>query len=253
MKQPLSILSWNVNGLRSIYRNGGHTWLKESKADIICLQELKLQEKDFGVLSIKDCGYFNYADKKGYSGVAVFTEEKAYRCQTVFGLERFDQEGRFIELSFPGFTLINLYLPHGGRDKENLAYKLDVYKRLLNHLKKIKDKNVILIGDFNIAHQEIDLARPKQNKNNIMFTPEERAQIDKLLKFGVVDTFRMFHKDGGHYTWWPYFANARNRNLGWRIDYCFVSRSLAPVVKNAFILKDVRGSDHCPIGIKLAI
>ena len=167
------------------------------------------------------------------------------------GLERFDQEGRILKLKYPDFTLINLYTPHGGRQKENLDYKLKVYNRLLKYLQKFKDRNIILIGDFNIAHQEVDLARPKQNQNNIMFTQEERKRINQIIDLGFLDTFREFHKEGGHYTWWPYFVNARKRNLGWRIDYIFVSKKLVPKLRDAFILSEVMGSDHCPIGIEI--
>jgi len=185
--------------------------------------------------------------------VGVFSKKRPLEIKTKLGLKRFDSEGRFLELQYSEFTLANFYLPHGGRQKENLSYKLEVYQKLFQYLKKMKNKKLILIGDFNVAHEEIDLARPKQNKNNIMFTPKEREQIDKLLNLGFVDSFRKFHKEGGHYTWWPYFANTRQRNLGWRIDYTFVSKNLSSKIKNAFILPKVQGSDHCPIGIEIVI
>ena len=156
-----------------------------------------------------------------------------------------------MELKYPKFDLINLYLPHGGRSKENLDYKLECYELLLEYFKGIKNNNVIAIGDFNIAHKEIDLARPEQNRNNIMFTDEEREKINNIIDLGFVDSFRKFNQEGGHYTWWPYFANARKRNLGWRIDYAFVSKPLVPKLKNAFILGKVMGSDHCPVGIDI--
>lgn len=165
------------------------------------------------------------------------------------GLDRFDSEGRILQLEFPELVLINVYMPHGGRRKENMDYKLEAYSRLLQKLGKIKEKNVILIGDFNIAHTESDLARPKDNKNNTMFTPEERKQVDNLMEIGFVDTFRKFNNDNGHYTWWPYFANARARNLGWRLDYVFASMSMDKSLKDAFIFPEVMGSDHCPVGI----
>jgi len=250
----MKIISWNINGLRSVFKKNFADFVENGHADIICLQEIKTQKEIsqqnlFTPLAYQF--YANYALKKGYSGVAAFVKNKPLKIKKNLGLERFDTEGRMLYLEYPDFTLINLYVPHGGRQKENLAYKLEVYKKFLNYLRKVKNKNVILSGDFNVAHQEIDLARPKQNQNNIMFTPEERKQIDALIKLGFVDTFRKFHPDGGHYTWWPYMANARQRNLGWRIDYIFVSKALAPKLKNAFILKDIVGSDHCPIGIEI--
>jgi exodeoxyribonuclease-3 len=250
----LKILSWNINGIRAVYKKGFLDWLGNSRADIVCLQETKAQEDQlpFDLTRPKDYfSYFNSAKKKGYGGVAVYTKNKPLKVESRFGLKRFGQEGRFLKFKYPAFTLINLYLPHGGRGKENLDYKLKVYRRLISYLKRAKNKNLILIGDFNVAHQEIDLARPKENKNNIMFTPKERGQINRIIKLGYVDSFRKFHKRGGYYTWWAYIAQARERNLGWRIDYAFVSKPLVTKLKDAFILPKVKGSDHCPIGIKL--
>lgn len=250
----MKIISWNVNGLRSVYKKGFLDWLSETKADIICLQEIKIQKEQLSPDLISPSGYhsyFSFAEKKGYSGAAVYTKNKPLAAEKKMGTERFDSEGRILKLEYPSFTLFNLYFPHGGRQKENLGYKLEVYDCFLNHIKKIKNQEIILIGDFNIAHKDIDLARPKQNQKNIMFTPEERKKIDRIMGLGFIDSFRKFEKETGHYTWWPYFANARQRNLGWRIDYVFVSKVLAPKLKNAFIFKDVLGSDHCPIGIEI--
>jgi exodeoxyribonuclease III len=250
----MKIVSWNVNGLRSIYKKGFLKWFKTMEADIICLQETRVlqEELPLDLLKIKNYHlYLNEAEKKGYAGVAVYTKEKPIKVEFKLGMKKFDQEGRILKLEYADFILINLYLPHGGRSKENLDYKLEAYKHLLKYFQKIKDKKVILTGDFNIAHQEIDLARPEENKNNIMFTQEERYQIEKIIKLGFEDSFRMFNKEGGNYTWWPYFANARERNLGWRIDYMFVSGSLSQNVKNAFILEKTTGSDHCPIKIEI--
>ena len=163
-----------------------------------------------------------------------------------------DTEGRFLQLEFEEFFLINLYFPNAQRELKRLTYKEDFNQTLLKYTENLKKKKpVILCGDFNVAHQEIDLARPKQNQNNTMFTPEERKQIDKLVSLGFADTFRKFHKKGGCYTWWPYWRKARERNLGWRIDYAFTSKRLTPKVKKAFILSKVKGSDHCPIAIEL--
>lgn len=251
----MKIISWNVNGLRAVLKRGFLDWLKNSKAGIVCLQEIKLQEKTLPPELTNPAGYFsffNFAQKLGYSGVAVFSKQKPLTIEKKLGFGRFDEEGRILKLKYPDFTLIILYLPHGGRQKENLNYKLEVYRHLLDYLKKIKNQKVFLIGDFNIAHAELDLARPRENKNNIMFTLEERRQIDKIINLGFCDTFRKFHRDGGHYTWWPYFASARQRNLGWRIDYAFASRKLTPRLKDAFILPGVLGSDHCPVGIEMS-
>ncbi len=250
----MKIISWNVNGLRAVYKKNFLKWLTETDADIICLQEIKIQKDTLPSDLVRPKNYhsyFNFAVKKGYSGIAVYSKNKPLKVNYKLGVERFDKEGRSLRLKYPNFTLINLYFPHGGRQKENLEYKLEVYDYFLNYLKKTKGEKLILIGDFNIAHKEIDLARPKQNQKNIMFTPEERKQIDKIVELDFTDTFRKFHKEGGRYTWWPYFANARERNLGWRIDYSFISKTLNIKLKKAFIISGVLGSDHCPIGIEI--
>lgn len=249
----MKIISWNVNGLRAVYKRNFLDWFKSVDADIVCLQEIKLQKDNLPIDLINPenyYSYFNFAEKKGYSGVAVYSKQKPLKEEYKLGIKRFDSEGRMIKLEFLRFILINIYIPHGGRQKEKLDYKLEVYKYFFNYLKKIKNKKIILVGDFNIAHREIDLARPKQNQNNIMFTLEERKQIDKMIDFGFIDSFRKFNKEGGYYTWWPYFANARERNLGWRIDYAFVSKRLKLKLEDAFILEKVKGSDHCPVGIE---
>ena len=250
----MKILSWNVNGIRAVYKKGFLDWLKKSRADIVCLQETKAQKEQlpFDLTQPKNYhSYFNSAARKGYGGVAIYTKEKPSKIESNLGLKRFDQEGRLLKLQFPHFILINLYLPHGGRKKENYGYKLEVYEQLIKYLRKTRREKILLIGDFNIAHQEIDLARPKDNVKNIMFTPKERKQIDRIIKLGFIDSFRKFHEEGGHYTWWAYIRNCRERNIGWRIDYAFASKSLTPKLRKAFILPKVKGSDHCPIGIKL--
>jgi exodeoxyribonuclease-3 len=250
----MKIVSWNVNGLRSVYQNGFLIWLKETNAEIVCLQEIKAQEGQLPQELLKPQGYDSYfssARKKGYSGVTVYTKQKPFRVEKTTGLSRFDQEGRFLKLDYADFSLINIYLPHGGRRKENLTYKLQAYSTLINYLYKIRQQKIILIGDFNIAHQDLDLARPKQNQNNIMFTTQERQQIDTLINLGFIDSFRQFHHEGGHYTWFSYLHQAREQGLGWRIDYAFVSQKLKPLLAKASILSEVKGSDHCPIGIAL--
>lgn len=251
----MKIISWNVNGIRAVLRYGFMEWFKKTNPDILCLQEIKANPEQLPENLVKTKNYhsyFNPASKKGYSGVAVYVKEKPKAVKNKLGLKRFGQEGRFLELEFSDFVLINIYIPQGGRQKENMGYKLKVYDYLLSYLKKLNRKKLILLGDFNVAHQEIDLARPKQNQKNTMFTPEERKKLDKLIDLGFTDTFRALHKEGGHYTWWPYFApNARDRNLGWRIDYVFVSKNLDSKINKAFILPKVKGSDHAPVGIEL--
>lgn len=249
----MKVVSWNVNGLRSIYKKGFLKWLTSINADIVCLQEIKAQLSQIPQDLIRMNSYhsfFSSGIRKGHSGVAVYSREKPLKTEDQLGLARFDQEGRMIKLKYADFWLFNFYFPHGGRDKNQLDYKLSVYDCLLDYLENYKDQKVILIGDFNVAHEEIDLARPKQNHQNIMFTDEEREHLDRLISLGFVDSFRKFHREGGNYTWWPYHANARARNLGWRIDYVFVSKGLAPELKKAFILPEVKGSDHCPVGIE---
>lgn len=251
----MKILSWNINGLRAVYKKGFLEWLKKNKPEILCLQETKAQEEKLPAVLINPFGYFSYfnpALRPGYAGTAVYTREKPLKIETKIGFKRFDEEGRLIRLDYQDFTLINLYLVHGGRAKENLDYKLRVYQKLFEYLEAVKKEKVILLGDFNIAHQEIDLARPQENQNNIMFTPKEKKQIDQLLGLGFIDSFRMFNQRGGHYTWWPYYRQAKERNLGWRIDYVFVSDNLQKQLKQVFILPEVMfGSDHCPVGVEI--
>ncbi|MFA7243802.1 MAG: exodeoxyribonuclease III [Patescibacteria group bacterium] len=251
----MKIVSWNVNGIRSAGKQGFWDWFKKCDADAVCLQELKIDENAMNGIAKID-GYqafFNFAEKKGYSGVAIYLRNSFNAVAKKFslGLERFDNEGRYIELDLGDFILINIYIPHGGRQKENLKYKLNVYEKLFERLKELSSRKIILCGDFNIAHEEIDLARPKSNKNNIMFTPEERAIVDQVLNSGFTDTFRKFHDDGGHYTWWPWLKNCRDRNLGWRIDYIFASDNIQSKIRDGLIFEKILGSDHCPIGIKM--
>jgi exodeoxyribonuclease-3 len=254
----MKIYSWNVNGIRSAWDKGLKTFLETKKPDILCLQEVKANFDQFPSELIGDLfnqpEYIistNCANRPGYAGVTVFSKEKPNSINDILGHERFDSEGRMLELEFTDFILFNFYLPHGGRFKENLNYKLEVYDLILKKLANINDKKVILTGDFNIAHDERDLARPKQNLNNIMFTIDERRKLDKLESLGFVDTLRQFKFDNGHYTWFPYSNGAKERNLGWRIDYFFVTQNLKSNLKDAFICTDITGSDHVPVGIKI--
>ncbi len=249
----MKIVSWNVNGLRSVHKKGFLDFLKKEKADIICLQEIKIQEdqipSEIGAIKGYE-QYYNTGSRKGYAGVAVYSKARPVKVSTTLGMERFDNEGRFLRLDYDDFILIALYMPQGARDKRDMTYKLEAYDLLLGYLAKIRNRKVVVIGDLNIAHKEIDLARPKQNMKNTMFTPEERERLDALVALGFVDTFRMFNGENANYSWWPYFADARERNLGWRIDDVVVSKPFRERLKKAFILPGVMGSDHCPIGVE---
>ncbi|MCK5234252.1 MAG: exodeoxyribonuclease III [Candidatus Aenigmarchaeota archaeon] len=256
MPKTLRILSWNVNGIRSVNKKGFLDFLKEHSPDILCIQEIKSDKKDIPpelTSSFTYKTYWNPAEKRGYSGTAIFTKQKPLKVEYNLGIERFDKEGRSITVEYPDFILINLYFPHGGRNKENMPYKLETYRHFQKYTENNKEKPVILCGDFNIAHKEIDLERPKDNKDNTMFTNKERKCIDNITDAEFTDTFRLFNKESRNYTWWPYMKDLRKRNIGWRIDYIFVSKSLKTKVKDAFILKEVKGSDHCPIGMKIDI
>lgn len=250
----MKIISWNVNGIRSAAKKGFFEWLEKEDPDIVCLQEIKIGEDKltFEYLYPDNYeAYFNTAERPGYSGVAVFSKEKPVSLKKELGMQRFDSEGRMLQMEFHSFTLVNLYIPQGSRDKSNMGYKLKTYNNIHKYLGDRGTKNTIILGDFNVAHNEIDLARPKQNLNNTMFTFPERVQIDKLLAAGFIDSFRKFNSEGGNYSWWPYMYNARSKNIGWRIDYIFASSDLENKLKDAFILKDVVASDHCPIGIEI--
>ena len=252
----MKMLSWNVNGLRAIYQKNLMSWLNKNQADFYCLQEIKIDSTHMPA-ELKTLpnyyGYFNYAKKRGYSGVAIFTKYKPLKIFKKIGLTRFDQEGRFLRLDYPRFILFNVYLPQGDRSKKNIPYKLQVYDKLINYWRKLKTKPLIIIGDFNIAHQEIDLARPKNNQKNTMFTPAERQRITNLINCDFVDTYRQLHSKSRQFSWWPYAYQARQRNIGWRLDYCFVSQKITPKLNKAYMQNKILGSDHCPIGLEIKI
>ena len=250
----IRIITWNVCGWRSILRKGFVQQMLRFSPDIMCLQEIRTQKIELPLqLALLDYNIFaNYSTKRGFHGTAIITRLKPLSIVKSLGHERFDSEGRFIRLDFQYFTLINVYMPHGGRDKRDLKYKLEVYDILLRYLRNFR-RNTIIAGDFNIAHKPVDLARPEANRNNIMFTSNERKMLDRLVMLGFVDTFKLFNKHGGNYTWWPRAHNARKRNVGWRIDYIFVSENLRDHVKRALILPEIMGSDHCPVLIDVEI
>lgn len=253
----MKIYSWNVNGIRAVNKKGFADWIRTGNKDIVCLQETKAQENQLGfdLTHIEDFySHFASAERKGYSGVVTYTKEKPLEVQYGLGNDKFDQEGRTLITKFPNFTLFNIYFPNGKRSKERLKYKMEYYEFLLKYLKELKktEKNIIICGDVNTAHQEIDLARPKDNEKISGFLQIERDWIDKLLKAGFIDTFRHFYPEKkDQYSWWSMRTRARERNVGWRIDYFFISENLKKNLKNAEIHADVMGSDHCPISIDL--
>lgn len=249
----MKIISWNTNGVRSTIKNNDFAWLKNYNPDILALQEIKAYENqiiddlkglDFDEITI------NSAKKAGYSGVATLSKVK-----TNFSFSNFfeDDEGRVLEHKIGNIIFFNIYFPNGQKNNDRLKFKLKFYDKFLIYVKKLLNQNfdIIVCGDFNTAHQEIDLKNPKSNANTSGFLKIERDWIDKFIETGFVDTFRFIHGDMVKYSWWSYKFNARKNNTGWRIDYFFISRSLIPKLKDAFILDNIFGSDHCPIGIEL--
>ena len=257
MKQ-MKLVCWNVNGIRAVIKKGFFDWLRQESPDILCLQETKIQQDQLTADLKEMNGYhtcWNFPDKKGYSGVATLSKEKPLRVQNGFGLDEFDREGRMIVSEHPGFVLFNVYFPNGKMSDERLKYKMDFYEAFQECARQYRSRGhkLIICGDVNTAHREIDLARPKENEKNTGFLPDERAWIDRFLADGFIDTFRLMCDEPGHYSWWDYKTRARERNVGWRIDYFFVSEDLKKQVKNAWILSDVPGSDHCPVGLSVAL
>ncbi|MBN1211323.1 MAG: exodeoxyribonuclease III [candidate division Zixibacteria bacterium] len=254
----IKMLSWNVNGLRAIHKKGFLEWLAKTSPDILCLQETKAHPEQLPPELIAVDGYHTYyvsAERKGYSGVALYTREKTNRIKSGLSIERFDIEGRTLIAEYDKFILFNIYYPNGKASKERLQYKLDYYEAFLEYVVKLKKKrkNIVICGDVNTAHKAIDLARPKENEKVSGFLPEERAWMDRFFEHGFIDTFRLFNDQPEQYTWWDMKSRARDRNVGWRIDYFFVNEALEKNVKKAFILPEVPGSDHCPIGLEIEI
>ena len=256
--KKMRLLSWNVNGLRAAHRKGLLDWLLAERPDVLCLQETKANPDQLPPELKNVPGYHAYfcsARRKGYSGVALYSRVEPKKVDLGFGVERFDVEGRTIAADFGSFILLNVYFPNGGASEERLQYKLEFYEDFLDYLDGLRRrrKKVVVCGDVNTAHKEIDLARPRQNVNNTGFLPEERAWITKLIEHGFIDTFRMFNDGPGNYSWWDMKTRSRERNVGWRIDYFFVSKNLKKNLKSAVILPEVMGSDHCPVGIDLEV
>jgi len=256
----MKLLSWNVNGIRAVHKkNAILPLLNKEKPDIFCIQEIKAEQSQIPDELKNIEGYFLFVEsaknKKGYSGVALYTKEKPENIRNDFESKKFGDEGRIQIAKYKNFYLYNIYFPNGKQSAERLKYKLNFYEEFLKDVNKIKKQGgkIIICGDVNTAHKEIDLARPKENEDVSGFLPEEREFLDKFLECGYIDTFRMFNSEGGNYTWWDLKSGARARNVGWRIDYFYISENLKSKLKKAFILKDVMGSDHCPIGIIIDI
>jgi len=249
----MKLISWNVNGLRAIYKKGFMDVFESLDADIFCIQETKMQE---GQIELDLSGYYeyyNYAERKGYSGTGIFTKKKPINVKYGIGIEEHDKEGRVITLEFDNFYMVNCYTPNSGRELARLDYRMIWEEEFRKYLKELDIKKpVIICGDLNVAHTEIDLKNPKSNRKNAGFTDEERSKIDKLLKSGFTDTFRKIYPDKeGCYTWWSYMFNARANNAGWRIDYFLVSDRISKYIKDAYIYSEIMGSDHCPIGLEI--
>ncbi|KJJ84157.1 exodeoxyribonuclease III [Candidatus Omnitrophus magneticus] len=252
----MKIISWNVNGIRACARKGFLEWLNKESPDILCLQETKAFPEQLEKNILSPAGYVSYwnnPNRKGYAGVAVFTKREPAHVIKDFGDDVFDTEGRALILDYKKFLIINVYFPNGGTNESRLRYKLKFYDKFLSYLNSLGNRGIILCGDVNTAHKEIDLARPKENEYVSGFLPEERAWVDNLISYGYIDTFRFFNKDAGHYTWWDYKTYSRERNIGWRIDYFFINEELKQRLQSSFIMRDSIGSDHAPVGIEIAL
>lgn len=249
----MKLISWNVNGLRACMKKGFEEYFKEADADIFCVQETKLQE---GQIDFQPEGYecyWNYAEKKGYSGTAVFTKKKPLEVVYGIGIDEHDHEGRVITLEYEDFYFVTVYTPNSQSELARLPYRMQWEDAFRDYLKELDaHKPVIMTGDLNVAHQEIDLKNPKTNKKNAGFTQEERDKFTELLDAGFVDSFRYFYPDKtGAYSWWSYRFKAREKDAGWRIDYFVVSGRIKEQMKDALIYKEVMGSDHCPVGLEI--
>lgn len=254
----MKIVSWNVNGIRAAEKKGFIEYVLKEDADILCIQETKAHEEQLSEKLKNIDGYKAYfcsGEKKGYSGVAIYTKIEPKSVQIGLGDAKYDVEGRTLRMDFGKFVLDNSYYPNGGRGPERVKYKLEFYDDILAQWEALrkKGKKVIATGDFNTAHKEIDLARPKENSKVTGFLPEERAWLDKISEMGYVDIFRKFNQEAGQYTYWDQLTRARERNVGWRIDYFWVTPNVVPLVSDARLRMEVMGSDHCPIELYLNV
>ena len=245
----MQLVSWNVNGIRACLGKGFSNFFGEVNADIFCLQETKAREEQVDMAWMKGYkAYWNSAEKPGYSGTAIFTKKAPLDVQFGIGIEAHDKEGRVITLKFKDYYLVTVYTPNSQNELKRLPYRKRWDRDFLAYLKTLEQElPVIFCGDLNVAHEEIDLARPDANHNSPGFSDDERSGFSKLLNEGFIDTFREFEKRGEHYSWWSYRAGARARNVGWRLDYWCVCDSLRPRIKDSRIMSDVMGSDHCPV------
>ena len=251
----MKLISWNVNGLRAVMNKGFMDFFEEIDADIFCIQETKMQEGQLDLDLNGYYAYYNYALKKGYSGTAVFTKEKPINVSYGIGIEEHDTEGRIITLEFEKFYLVNCYTPNSKRELERLSYRMIWEDEVRKYLSKLNEKKpVVYCGDLNVAHEEIDLKNPKTNHFSAGFTDEERNKMTELLEAGFIDTFRYLYPNKENtYSWWSYMMKAREKDIGWRIDYFIVSKDIEKNIKEAYVYKDVMGSDHCPVGLELII
>ncbi|MFZ3071488.1 MAG: exodeoxyribonuclease III [Anaerolineaceae bacterium] len=248
----MKITTWNVNGYRAVLNKNGFEWLEEHQPDILCLQEIKVKPEQLAEELREIKGFssvWNPAERMGYSGTAVFCRVAPESISTGLGFPEFDSEGRVIRLKYPDFYLYNIYFPNGGEENLRVPFKLDFYAHLLDICDQhhARREQVIITGDFNTAHNEIDLARPKDNEKNTGFLPEERVWIDKFLEHGFVDIYRHLYPTRAGYTWWTYRMNARAKNIGWRLDYFLISEALVPKAQDVVLHDEVMGSDHCPV------
>lgn len=249
----MKLISWNVNGIRSILGKGFPAYLENADADVVCLQETKARPDQVTHNFEGYHVFWNSATRAGYSGTAILSRKKPLAVANGIGSPQHDGEGRVITAEFRDFYLVNVYTPNSRRDLARLGYRTREWTpAFISHVAALqKVKPVVFCGDMNVAHREIDLARPRENTRNAGFTPEEREAFDRLLETGFLDSFRQFESGGGHYTWWSYQGGARARNIGWRIDYFGISQALRPMLASAFIQPRIPGSDHCPVGIIL--
>jgi len=249
----MKLISWNVNGLRAVLNKGFMDFFERIDADIFCLQETKMQEGQVTLDLEGYYQYFNSAIKKGYSGTAIFTKIKPISVSYGIGIEEHDQEGRIITLEFEKFYLVNCYTPNSKRELERLDNRVIWENEIKKYLKRLNgDKPVIYCGDLNVAHKEIDLKNPKTNHHSAGFTDEERNKMTELLESGFTDTFRYLYPDKENcYSWWSYMMKAREKNIGWRIDYFIVSKEIEKNIEDSYIFSEVMGSDHCPVGIEI--